>query len=311
MPARTMDAWRRRCDAARVIECAMRDSVYDLTALSERLFAEGRLRPLAGKIQRAQDLSSLHADLVMATECLDALDALLATPPQDDNLTKSITEASLLSNAVVLYARATKTTSDERRGYDPRDKFSPEQKIVHQELCDLRDKAIAHFGSGGSYTGEWKLERVVLDASVAEDVRVGVATRRKTVDKKLAARARSQIEFACELFRQLSRRQIDELTDELNKLAAADAELVNSEIHRHPLNLPMVLTSSDALVRIRALPIEISVMRFESRLIAADQKAIPSHGGSVRGLRRSRAARLAAAVAIRSDTQLRPSQHRG
>ncbi len=252
MPARRMDAWRSRCDAARVIECAMPDSVYDLTALSERLFAERRLRPLAGKIQRAQDLSSLHADLVMATECLDALDALLAAPPQDDNLIKSITEASLLSNAVVLYARATKTTSDERRGYDPRDKFNPEQKIVHQELCDLRDKAIAHFGSGGSYTGEWKVERVVLDASVGEDVRVGVATRRKTVDKKLAARARSQIEFACELFRQLSRRQIDELTEELNKQAAADAELINSEIHRHPLNLPMLLTSPDALDAARA-----------------------------------------------------------
>jgi len=237
---------------ADVVEYKMSDSYYDLTALSERLSAEERLPALAGKIQRAQDVSSLHADLVMATECLDALDALLATPSQDDNLIKSITEASLLSHAVVLYARATKTTSDERRGYDPRDKFSPVQKTVHQELCDLRDKAIAHFGSGGSYTGVWKVERVFLDASDTLEVKVGVATRRQAVDKKLVARARSQIEFARDLFRQLSEQKIGELTDELNSLAAADAELINAEIHRHPFNLPIMLASVDALDEARA-----------------------------------------------------------
>ena len=230
----------------------MADSVYDLTALSERLIKERRLKPLAGKIWRAQDLASLHADLVMAQECLDALDALLATPPADDNLTKSITEASLFCNAVVLYARATKTKSDEREDYDLRAKFSPEQKVVHRELCDLRDKAIAHFGSGGSYLGDWQIERVVLDATIVDDVRVAVATRRKTLDKKLMARARAQIEVAREPLRKLSRAQIDELTEELNQLAAEDATLINAEIHRHPLDLPVMPTSPDAVADARA-----------------------------------------------------------
>jgi len=230
----------------------MPDSVYDLTALSERLIKERRLKPLAAKIRRAQDLASLHADLVMASECLDALDALLAAPPADDNLIKSITEASLLNNAVVLYARATKTKSDERRDYDLRAKFSPEEKVVHRELCDLRDKAIAHFGSGGSYLGEWQVERVVLDATIVEDVRVAVATRRKTLDKNLLARARAQIEVACKLMHQLSREKIDEVTQELNQLAAQDSERINADIHQHPLNLPVLLTSPDAVANARA-----------------------------------------------------------
>lgn len=235
-----------------MVECAMPDSVYDLTAFAERLTKERRFKPLAGKIRRAQDLASLHADLVMAVECLDALAALLATPPADDKLNKSITEASLLCNAVVLYARATKTKSDERKDCDLRPKFSPEQKTVHRELCDLRDKAIAHFGSGGSYLGDWQVERVVLDATIVDDVRVAVATRRKTLDKKLMARARAQIEVACELMRKLSREKIDEVTQELNQLAAQDAALINADINQHPLNLPVLLTSPDAVADARA-----------------------------------------------------------
>lgn len=228
----------------------MADSTFNLTALSERLFAEGRLKPLAGKIQRAQNLASLHADTVMARECLDALDALLAVTPADNDLSKSITEASLLSNAVMLYARATKTKSDERKDFDLRDRFSPEQKIAHQELCDLRDKAIAHFGSGGSYAGEWQVELVVLDVTDG-GARVGVATRRKTLDKGLMRRARAQIEVASALLRDLSREHIDEATDELNKLAEEDIDLINKEIHQHPLNLPIVLTSPDAVAAAR------------------------------------------------------------
>ncbi len=234
-----------------MVERNMPDS-YDLTALSERLFAEGRLQPLAGKIQRAQDLASLHADLIMASECLDALEVLMAQSAADDDFAKNITGVSLLSNAVILYARATKTESDERRGFDLRSRFSPEEKVVHQELCDLRDKAIAHFGSGGSYTGEWKVERVVLDVTDAADARVAVATRRKTVDKKLAGRARAQIEVARAFIRELSGEQINDVTEELNKVAAEDIEVINKDLRRHPINLPVVLTSPEAAANARA-----------------------------------------------------------
>lgn len=229
----------------------MPDSTFNLTALSERLLKERRLKPLAGKIRRAQELASLHADLMMASECIDALDASLAATPGEDDMTRSITEASLLSNAVVLYARATKTKSKERNDCDLRGKFSPEQKIVHRELCDLRDKAIAHFGSGGSYVGEWQVELVVLDIT-GEGGRVGVATRRKTVDKKLADRARAQIDVARALLRDLSVEKFSEVTDELNRLAADDIGSINKEIHQHPLNLPVFLTSPDAASAARA-----------------------------------------------------------
>lgn len=221
-------------------------SVFNLTALSERLFAEGRLKPLAGKIQRAQDLASLHADLLMAIETLDALGALTATPASENDFARHATEAALMSHAVVLYARATKTKSEERKDFDLEPRFSAEQKVVHQELVDLRNMAIAHFGSGGSYNGEWQAELVVLQTSESGEGKVGVATRRKTLDKPLVKRARAQIEIACALMREIADAKINDLTEELNKLTAEDARFMNMEIHQHPLNLPVFLTSPDA-----------------------------------------------------------------
>jgi hypothetical protein len=229
----------------------MDDSTFNLTALSERLFAEKRLKPFAGKIKRAKELASMHADLMMACECLDALDVSLAVPSASNDMSRSITEASLLSNAVVLYARATKAKSDERKDCDLRAKFSPDQKVVHRELCDLRDKAIAHFGSGGSYAGEWKVELVVLDVT-DEGARVAVATRRKTVDKKLVQRARTQIETARALLSDLAKEKIDEVTEELKLLVEKDADLINKEIHRHPLNFSVFLTSPEAAATARS-----------------------------------------------------------
>src|SRR5436190_7339092 len=220
------------------------DSTFNLTALADRLFAEKRLLPLADKIRRARDLHSLSADLAMALESLDALDALLKAPTARDDYIKIITESALLNNALILYVRATKTTSQERGGFDLRSRFSEEEKVAHEELSDLRDKAIAHFGSGGSYRGEWQAELVILQFK-GEDAKPGVVTRRKTVDRKLAMRARKQIEAAHALLRALSLQKLGEVTDELNKAAAEDPEF-HREISRHPLNLNIFLASPDA-----------------------------------------------------------------
>ncbi len=181
------------------------DPTYNLTALADRLSAEGRLLPLAGKIRRARDLHSLCSDLVIAIETLDALDILMKSSSEDECLTKIAMESALLNNAIILYARATKTTSKERKNYDLRSKFTEEQKMVHKELCDLRDMAVAHFGNGGSYSGEWLAELVILqfDGSSAKP---GVVTRRIAISKSLVSRVRGQIEVAQALLRDLRAR---------------------------------------------------------------------------------------------------------
>ena len=150
----------------------------------------------------------------------------------------------MLNNALVLYARATKTNSELRGGFDLRSRFSEEEKAAHIELVDLRDHAIAHFGSGGSYGGEWQAELVILliKGGVAKP---GVVTRRQIVDWKLVKRARKQIEVAHTLLRNLSLEMLDEVTYEINKAMDENPDFYK-DVKRNPLNLNIFLTSAEA-----------------------------------------------------------------
>ena len=229
---------------------SMPDPTFNLSALADRLCREKRMMPLVSKIRRSRDMHSLSTDLVMALESLDALDALLTIHSDPNDHSKLITESALLNNAVVLYVRATKTESQERGGFDLRSRFNEVEKLVHKELSDLRDAAIAHFGSGGTYKGEWQAELVILQFS-GEDAKPGVATRRQTVDRNLAHRARAQIERALYLMRQLYHERLAEVTDEINRAVAADPDFYK-EVARHPLNFDLFLKSTEAADAARA-----------------------------------------------------------
>ncbi len=215
------------------------DPTFNLTALADRLFEEKRLLPLANAIRRARDIHSLVTDLSHAVESLDALDRLGDVSTGD--LLGVVTQAALMNNAVVLYARATKTTSLERRGFDLVSRFTTDERIVHSELCDLRDTAIAHFGSGGSYRGEWQAELVVLQIK-GGDGKPGVISRRKTLDEKLIKRARKQIESAHRRLKAISIEKLDDISRELGKVADENPEFYK-EFARHPLNLDVFLAS--------------------------------------------------------------------
>lgn len=226
------------------------DPTYNLSAFAERLFREKRMLPLAGKIRRSRDLHSLATDLTMALESLDALDALLATPTEANDHAKLITESALLNNAIILYVRATKTKSEERGGFDLRPRFDDAEKVAHKELSDLRDAAIAHFGSGGVYAGEWQSELVILQFN-GEEAKPAASTRRQTVDRSLVQRTRRQVERAHYLLHHLYRDQLDEVADELSKAALADQSFLD-EIAQHPLNLSLFLKSTQAADAARA-----------------------------------------------------------
>ncbi len=229
---------------------AIQNPTFNLSALADRLYEEQRMLPLANQIYRARDLHSLSTDLVMALESLDALDLELKKPTDPNDHTKLITESALLNNALVLYVRATKTKSEERGGFDLRSRFSELEKYAHRELTDLRDHAIAHFGSGGSYQGEWQAELVILQFN-GEDAKIGVITRRQTVDRSLVVRARRQVETALRLMREIYQEKLNNITESLNSAVASDSAFYN-EIAHHPLNLDVFMKSSAAADAARA-----------------------------------------------------------
>lgn len=215
---------------------------FNLTALAERLLLEERHRPLAKKIQRACDLHSLSIDLAMALEALDAFDRLLAKDVEDFD-THAL-KSALLNNALILYARATKSGSNVRKPFDVRSKLTEAQKTIHRELIELRDDAVAHFGSGGSYRGEWQATLVVLQIKDGA-AKPGVATKRQVFDKSLARRLRQQLEVVHGILRERSLAALNEVTEALNQTMSRDEQLI-ALTRQHPLNLDLFMGSAEA-----------------------------------------------------------------
>lgn len=222
----------------------MTEATFNLTALSQRLIAEKRHLKLAHKIRRSVDIHSLSTDLRMARESMMALAEQLKTPAEPNDHIKLITESALLNNAIVLYARATKTSSNSRGGFDLSSRFDADQKTAHKEICDLRDDAVAHFGPGGTYKGEWQAELAVLFQR-GEISRPAVITRRQTVDRPLSNRIWKQINEAFDLLNAEYNATLNSIVEEIEALARDDDDFY-LEVAQHPLNLGVFMQSDAA-----------------------------------------------------------------
>lgn len=225
------------------------DATYNLSALATRLLSEGRKLDLASKIKGVVDSRSIEVDLMIAFEACDALSYSLDHPMNQPERFRETSEAALMSYIVLLYARATKTDSNERKQYDPRAKFTPEQKDIHKELCDLRDHAVAHFGFGGSYNGDWVREVAILDVADFA-ARPATMTRRLVVDRALLSRARVQISTALELIRPVCVKRMNYMTEAIDREAARDPDFYK-EIHQHPLNAAIFLGGQEQAEQMR------------------------------------------------------------
>lgn len=217
--------------------------VYDLGALADALQTRMEYRKLVGVIRRAIDVYSLCTDLVMAE---DSCAAILSLPPdkgEADSL-RAITESALICNAVVLYARATKTSSKTRRGFDLSSRFSEEERTIHDEICDLRDDAVAHFGAGGSYRGDWKGETAVLHVT-ERDARIGVVNRRLVHDRSLVQRIKGQVAVAKTLMSAVYAERIRLVTEDVFDRIENDAEFMPL-VRKHPIDLANFLRTSEA-----------------------------------------------------------------
>ena len=225
------------------------EAVFNLSAFAERLLREKRKVALAFTIKNAVDSRSLQVDLIFSLEACDALAFSLDNRMDQPADFRETSEAALMSYIVLLYARATKTESEVRKQYDPRSRFTAAELKVHKELCDLRDNAVAHFGTGGSYVGDWVRELAVMDV-VDFVARPAIITRRLIVDRPLLTRARAQITRALEIIRPVCVKRMKALTDEIDKECAADPEFYK-EVHQHPLNAVLFLGGEEQAARMR------------------------------------------------------------
>lgn len=154
----------------------------DLVAVASALPPQHKR--LSRHILRLRDIHSARTDLKLALDFVDSLKQIkqVAMAAEAGAVSENCAIA-LFYSAIVLYARATKTTSAHRRAFDFRKQFSDSELKAHRVLCDLRDDAIAHFGPGGSYVGPaWQKEGVFLPRG---DQRIMTASRRIVLNPQL------------------------------------------------------------------------------------------------------------------------------
>ncbi|THD35024.1 MAG: hypothetical protein E7773_11185 [Sphingomonas sp.] len=225
---------------------------FNLSAFADRLIAEKRKLDLAWTIKNMIGLQSISVDLRIALEACDALAFSLDTPMNQPAEFRETSEAALMSYIVLLYARAAKTSSEERKQFDPLPYLNDAEKIVHKELCDLRDRAVAHYGTGGSYVGNWVREIAVLEVE-GITVRTGALSRRQIIDRHLIARAKTQIERVIEIVDPIVAQRIAGVMEALNVEAKADPEFYK-EVHAHPLNVTLFLGNAESVVEMQNTP---------------------------------------------------------
>lgn len=170
------------------------EHVFDLGKFAFELRRRGQHKNVVDAIFSALDAHSAQADLQSA---LDALAALKGFAQRDDETFDNHAIAlALLSNAVILYARATHTQQKARKTFNIASRLTPGQKIVHRELYDLRNDAIAHFGTGKSYSGPNWVRETALFYIGPHGSKFGISSRRFTFDRSVVDRINAQVAVA-------------------------------------------------------------------------------------------------------------------
>ena len=149
--------------------------LYDLQGFAKTLPVGGEYKKLRGAISRLATAGSAHADLALAATHFAAGVALETARSQTDKhnaLTHSI--SANFNFALILYARATQTSSNHRAALNLHHRFDEDEKHDHRMLFALRNDAVAHFGPGPESVKGWSKDGALL--RVSSDGSLSVAT---------------------------------------------------------------------------------------------------------------------------------------
>lgn len=201
---------------------------YDLSAFALRVRQIGAYPKLASLIEKAWDLSSILADLEDALRCIQMHELILQGDPASFDVSTSVVTSALFSHAIILYARATETSSNHRRRRFGRKWLRAGDLDVHQEALYLRNDVIAHFGRGAALQ-DGPVSKEALIWSLIEE------PERKMHLQLYAARASTSVDFLRRLrplvehlllhIRGLAKPAFDAVIEEIGKMASADNNL--------------------------------------------------------------------------------------
>lgn len=220
---------------------------HDLRALTAHLSRFGQHKKLTAAVERAFSVSSAQQDLAQAHESLALLNRLSADngwerefSPHDAGLVAG----SLFNSAIILYARATETKPVGRTAWFGTGKLSAEDRELHRTVMWIRNKELAHFGSGRPIDGTPMIEETIALVSEEDRAKVSYCTSRARNRVKFALDVQVLTKAVLTLAHTASMARLDELGTELKLAFDADPTLA-SKVLRFQVSARLMETIQD------------------------------------------------------------------
>lgn len=211
-------------------------ATVNLIRLAASLEVRGVSRKLTGALRTAWRAQSCFADLRQAQGACGALDSLAPAAASLEPGALLHIQSSVLATAILLYTRATTTSSSKRneRGSIHLDlaKLTPQQLDDHNTLVRVRNGALGHVEGGANIAGDyWHRDFLFAKrsgpsnwevASASTSIGFHIATfemlkrQLPIAAEQLEAKCRERIEGAMEAIRELKLSDVDFLRHQVN-----------------------------------------------------------------------------------------------
>lgn len=146
--------------------------LYDLKTFSTKLPGRKELKKLKGLIAKIEALGSAFGDLQMAQEYLRYASVLDRRTEETGDNDSVHAISAICCWAVVIYVRATHSSSKARGSVPIKDYYDATQKEKHETLAGLRNDAFAHYGAGPNKSMPWSKDSVILRINQQQDMGV-------------------------------------------------------------------------------------------------------------------------------------------
>lgn len=138
---------------------------FDLTAALGVMKRWPEGKKIAGLLRAVMSARSARIDLKQALRCVELVrqtdrpyGATSGAQPADEGLVAG----ALLNNAIIRYVRSTKSSSAFRSEIQIVPHLDATRKALHDDLCKVRDEALAHFGPGPTGRPPWADDKLML-----------------------------------------------------------------------------------------------------------------------------------------------------
>lgn len=212
---------------------------YDLSELAQELRQRGDCPELVGGIVNQLHMSSRRADLSHAEDLLTMLDEMepgKTLLPRDGPAWPRFTniQGALLTQAIILYARAA-APGDQGRGlpFKIRKAFTPAQLALHEKVCVLRSRAIAHFD--GEDRQDWHADTLTLIRFDDRSWTYGSPHFRTTYRSEVHSDLKVLVGALRPYLESLGKETMDALNTRLQEALASDPAL-DALIEAHPFD---------------------------------------------------------------------------